>query len=95
MFYNFASARPTNDLIALAACIKGLRPESRPERLAKIQTPILIAVGDHDDIARGAPELIELIPTARLVTIAGRDHMSAVVAREFKQAALEFLTADS
>ena len=94
MFYNFASARPTNDLIALAACIKGLRPESRPERLAKIQTPILIAVGDHDDIARGAPELIELIPTARLVTITGRDHMSAVVAREFKQAALEFLTTE-
>ena len=94
MFYNFASSRPTNDLIALAACIKGLRPESRPERLAKIQTPILIAVGDHDDIARGAPELIELIPTARLVTIAGRDHMSAVVAREFKQAALEFLTTE-
>ena len=94
MFYTFASARPTNDLIALAACIKGLRPESRPERLAKIQTPILIAVGDHDDIARGAPELIELIPTARLVTITGRDHMSAVVAREFKQAALEFLTTE-
>jgi len=93
-FYNFASARPTNDLIALAACIKGLRPESRPERLAKIQAPILIAVGDHDEIALGAPELIELIPTARLVTIAGRDHMSAVVAREFKQAALEFLTAE-
>ena len=58
-------------------------------------SPILIVVGDHDEIARGAPELIELIPSARLVTIAGRDHMSAVVAREFKQAALEFLTADS
>jgi len=94
-FYKFASARPTNDLIALAACIKGLRPESHPERLAKIHTPILIAVGDQDDIARGAPELVELIPTARLVTVKGRDHMSAVVAREFKQAALEFLTADS
>jgi len=93
-FYKFASARPTNDLLALAACIMGLRPEADPERLAKIRTPILIVVGDHDDIARGAPELVELIPTARLVTIAGRDHMSAVVAREFKQAALEFLSAE-
>lgn len=91
-FYKFASARPANDLVALAACIVGLKPESNPERLSKIQTPILIVVGDEDDIARGAPELIEEIPTARLVTIAGRDHMSAVVAREFKQAALEFLT---
>ena len=42
----------------------------------------------------GAPELIELIPSARLVTIAGRDHMSAVTARDFKQAALDFLTAE-
>jgi pimeloyl-ACP methyl ester carboxylesterase len=92
-FYKFASARPTNDLTALAACIIGLRPERHPERLAKVKTPILIVVGDTDDIARGAPELIEEIPTARLVTLPDRDHMSAVVAREFKQAALEFLSA--
>lgn len=92
-FYRFASARPSNDLIALAACISGLRPERNPERLARIRTPILVVVGDRDDIARGAPELIELIPSARLVTIAGRDHMSAVPAREFKEEALDFLTA--
>jgi len=91
-FYKFASARPGNDLVALAACIRGLRPERHPERLAKIRTPILVAVGDRDDIARGAPELIEEIPSARLYTIPGRDHMSAVTAREFKQAALDFLT---
>jgi pimeloyl-ACP methyl ester carboxylesterase len=93
-FYKFASARPANDLIALAACISGLRPENRPDRLARIQTPILIVVGDRDEVAQGAPELIELIPSARLVSVTGRDHMSAVVAREFKQAALDFLTAE-
>lgn len=93
-FYTFASARPTNDLQALAACILGLRPENHPDRLARIRTPILVVVGDRDEIARGAPDLVELIPTARLVTIAGRDHLSAVPAREFKQAALGFLTAE-
>jgi pimeloyl-ACP methyl ester carboxylesterase len=92
-FYRFASARPNNDLEALAACIVGLRPDSDPRRLAAIRTPILIAAGDRDEIARGAPELVELIPTARLVTIAGRDHMSAVPSRDFKQAAVDFLTA--
>ena len=91
-FYRFASGRPVNDLQALAACIAGLRPDANPKRLAAIKTPLLIVVGENDDIARGAPELVELIPTARLVTIAGRDHMSAVPAREFKQAALDFLT---
>jgi pimeloyl-ACP methyl ester carboxylesterase len=91
-FYQFAAARPINDLVALAACITGLRPDANPARLAKIRTPILVVVGDRDDIASGAPELVELIPSARMVTLAGRDHMSSVVAREFKQAAMEFLT---
>jgi pimeloyl-ACP methyl ester carboxylesterase len=90
-FYRFASARPVNDLQALAACIVGLKPGEDPARLATIKTPILIVAGDQDQIARGAPELVELIPSARLVTIPGRDHMSAVPARDFKRAALEFL----
>jgi pimeloyl-ACP methyl ester carboxylesterase len=93
-FYRFASARPINDLKALAACMRGLRPHATAEQLSRIRAPILVVVGDLDDIARDAPELIELIPTARLVTIPGRDHMSAVPAREFKRAALEFLTAE-
>ncbi|MHB8588668.1 MAG: alpha/beta fold hydrolase [Candidatus Dormibacteraceae bacterium] len=93
-FYRFASARPTNDLKALAACITGLRPVADPRRLSAIQTPILVVVGERDDIARGAPELVELIPSSRLVTIPGRDHMSSVPAREFKQAAIEFLAAE-
>jgi len=91
MFYRFASSRPVNDLEALAACIVGLKPDADRSRLAAIKTPILIVVGANDQIARRAPELVELIPTARLVTIPGRDHMSAVPAREFKQAAVEFL----
>ncbi|HEV2029521.1 MAG TPA: alpha/beta hydrolase [Candidatus Dormibacteraeota bacterium] len=93
-FYRFASARPTNDLKALAASITGLRPPNDPARLSAIRTPILIVVGDGDDLARGAPELVELIPSSRLVTIPGRDHMGAVAAREFKQVAIEFLSAE-
>lgn len=93
-FYRFASSRPSNDLRALAACIQGLKPNADPARLARITTPILIVAGDKDNIALGAPELVELVPSARLVTVAGRDHMSAVVARDFKQAALDFLGAD-
>ena len=93
-FYSFASSRPTNDLEALAACIAGLRPEADPRRLGSITTPILVVVGDRDELAEGAPELVELIPSARLVTVPGRDHMSAVPAREFRRAALDFLSPD-
>ena len=91
-FFRFASAQPTNDLKALAACITGLRPKTDPARLSAIRTPILVVVGDRDELAPDAPELVELIPSSRLAVIQGRDHMGAVPAREFKQAAIEFLT---
>ncbi len=93
-FYSFASARPTNDLKALAACITGLQPRQDPAKLSSIKTPILIVVGDRDELARDAPDLVEQIPSARLVTIPGRDHMGAVPAREFKAAAIDFLTSE-
>jgi pimeloyl-ACP methyl ester carboxylesterase len=93
-FYKFASAAPGNDLKALAACIRGLRPDPSPARLARIQTPVLVVVGDRDDIARGAPELVELIPSSHLITVPGRDHLGAVPAREFKRAAIDFLSAE-
>lgn len=93
-FYEFAKARPSNDLEALAACILGPQPEPDPAALAKITNPVLVVVGEQDDIASDVDRLIESIPTARLVTIAGRNHMSAVPAGEFKIAALEFLSDD-
>jgi pimeloyl-ACP methyl ester carboxylesterase len=93
-FYRFASAQPANDLRALAACILGLKEEHRPESMAAIRTPILFVVGDRDDIAGDVEGLIEQIPTSRLVTIAGRDHLGTVPAREFKRAAVDFLTAE-
>jgi pimeloyl-ACP methyl ester carboxylesterase len=92
-FQRFASARPINDLEALAACMEGLghSPGFEPARLATIDTPILLAVGERDEVAYNAAELAARIPTARLVIIPGRDHMGAVPARQFKDAALEFL----
>ncbi len=93
-FYRFASARPTNDLKALAACITGLEPQWDRAKVSAIRTPILVVAGDRDELAPDAPELVELIPSSRLVVIAGRDHMGAVPAREFKEAAIDFLLAD-
>ncbi|HEY1163192.1 MAG TPA: alpha/beta hydrolase, partial [Candidatus Dormibacteraeota bacterium] len=65
--------------------------EPDPATLAKINNPVLVVVGDQDDIVADVDKLIESLPTAKLVTIAGRNHMSAVPAGEFKKAALEFL----
>jgi len=90
-FYQFASGHKGNDLEALASCIEGLERDLDPARLARITTPILVVVGDRDELVSGSQDLVEQIPTARLVTVAGRDHLGTVTAREFKQAALEFL----
>ncbi len=89
-FYDFARARPTNDLEALAACILGPQSPMDPGRLASITNPVLVVVGDQDQIVGKVDRLVASIPGARLVTVAGRNHMSAVPAREFKAAALEF-----
>ncbi len=92
-FQRFASARSTNDLEALAACMEGLghSPGFDPARLAAITTPTMLAVGERDEIAHDAAQLAAQIPGARLVVILGRDHMGAVPARQFKDAAVEFL----
>jgi len=91
MFYQFAAARPINDLEALACCILGPQPRLSPDRLASIRVPVGIMAGDLDPIARGAPELARQIHGARFVSITGRNHMNAVPARQFKEAALDFL----
>ncbi len=91
MFYQFAVARPVNDLEALACCILGPQPALTGAELGEITAPVAIMAGDRDPVARGAAELASQIPGARYVPIAGRNHMNAVPARQFKDAALEFL----
>jgi pimeloyl-ACP methyl ester carboxylesterase len=81
-----------SDLKALAACIRGPREKIRPEDLAKIAVPTLVALGSKDVIAGSGEELARLIPGAQLLDIEGRDHMKAVGDARFKQGVLDFLT---
>ncbi len=91
MFFRFAVARPINDLEALACCILGPHPALDERLLTGIPNPLLLVAGDQDPIARGGPELAGRIPGAAFVHLPGRNHMNAVPARAFKDAALEFL----
>jgi len=83
--------RTGSDLKALAACMRGARRPITPQELAGIAVPVLVAVGDRDPIGGSAQGLAGLIPGAEALVMAGRDHMSAVGAKEFKAAVLEFL----
>jgi pimeloyl-ACP methyl ester carboxylesterase len=80
-----------SDLAALAACMKSLGYQFPPEEFAKCRVPVLIVRGSDDDIAGPAREIAAMIPGAEYVEIPGRNHMSAVGDKIFKEAALDFL----
>lgn len=92
MFRQFAE-RTGSDLKALAACMRATRVRISAEDVGGISAPVLIAVGADDEVSGPAEPLAELIPRAKTLTMPGRDHMSAVGAKEFKAGVTEFLEA--
>jgi pimeloyl-ACP methyl ester carboxylesterase len=59
--------------------------------VAKINVPVLVAVGTRDLVAGSAQELAALIPGARALDIRNRDHMLAVGDKIYKAGAIDFL----
>ncbi len=79
------------DLKALAACIRSARDPLRPEQLAHIKAPVLVAVGSKDVIGGSAEGLASLLPNGEALEIERRDHMKAVGDRQFKEGVIAFL----
>ena len=90
MFRVFAE-QTKSDLRALAACVRGSRQTLSPAQIATIRIPALVAVGSQDEIGGSAPELAALLPSGQALEIPGRDHMTAVGDKVFKQGVLRFL----
>lgn len=80
-----------NDLLALAACMRGFRPDFRAEDLAKIAAPVLVVAGENDTMVGDPRRLAELIPGAEVLIVPGRDHLNTVGDRRYKERVLEFL----
>ena len=80
-----------SDRLALAACMRSSRQKISEEDVARIERPVLVAVGTKDDIAGSPQKLAALIPNAEVLEIPGRDHMVAVGDKVHKQGVLEFL----
>ncbi len=80
-----------SDRRALAACMRSSRQKISEEDVARIERPVLIAVGTKDDIAGSPHKLAALIPHAEVLEIPGRDHMVAVGDKVHKQGVLAFL----
>jgi pimeloyl-ACP methyl ester carboxylesterase len=80
-----------SDLKALAACMRTWSRTISREDAASIRVPVLVATGTMDTIAGSGPELAALIPGAKNLDIANRDHMRTVGDPAFKQGVLDFL----
>src|SRR5690606_18501898 len=90
MFRKFAD-QTKSDRIALAACVitsKELLPAVAIERILQ---PVLVAVGETDDIAGNPYKLVDLLPHGQVLEIPGRDHMLAVGDQVYKEGVLDFL----
>jgi len=90
MFRKFAD-QTGSDRVALAACMKATRQPISADDLAMLKMPVLIAVGEKDELAGSAEALGEIIPGAEVLPIPKRDHMLAVGDKVYKAGVLDFL----
>jgi pimeloyl-ACP methyl ester carboxylesterase len=83
---------PEVDRAALAACLRSPRPPLTPERLAAVDLPVLVVIGDKDFAGPGEP-LAEALPNAELVTLRNVDHFATPKDFGCIDATLDFLGA--
>jgi pimeloyl-ACP methyl ester carboxylesterase len=84
-----------SDRAALAACMMTSRQPMAIEDVKRITVPVLVAVGEDDDMAGSPEKLAALMPNAEAFTIPRRNHMLATGDKRFKEAALTFLARQS
>ena len=80
-----------SDRQALAACMETSRQPMARADVRRIDVPVLVAVGEADEMAGPPGPLAELLPQAEAFVIPKRDHMRATGDKAFKAAALDFL----
>ncbi|MCX5516130.1 alpha/beta hydrolase [Kaistia algarum] len=90
MFRKFAD-QTGSDRVALAACMKATRQPISADDLSTLKMPVLVAVGEKDELAGSPQALAEIIPGAEVLEIPKRDHMLAVGDKAYKAGALDFL----
>lgn len=80
-----------SDREALAACMETSRQPMARADVRRIDVPVLVAVGEADEMAGPPQPLADLLPQGEAFVIPRRDHMRATGDPKFKEAALAFL----
>lgn len=81
------------DLKALAACMRGTRTPFGPADLSRAQRPVLVVCGEEDKITGAPGPLAAAFADGRAVSIPGRDHMTTVGDKRYKEAVVAFFRA--
>ena len=91
LFYRRFADQMGADRRALAACWRRPIRELDAADLAAVTLPALYTVGDRDSVAGDPEPLATAMRHAKVVRLTGKDHMSAVGAKQHREAVLAFL----
>jgi pimeloyl-ACP methyl ester carboxylesterase len=81
-----------NDALAIAAVLRRPpNPNFTPERLARVECPVLIVNGSEDPLGRASQRLRACLPAARSETLPGVGHFDLTAQRDFIFLALDFI----
>ncbi|HET9200688.1 MAG TPA: alpha/beta hydrolase [Dehalococcoidia bacterium] len=92
--FRIFAERMGNDLQALFAMQRAGRSGFDAAKLADVKLPVMVLVGEGDTLIVSAKKLAAAIPNAKYVKVPG-DHLTAVGAKEFRQAIVDFLASVS
>jgi pimeloyl-ACP methyl ester carboxylesterase len=83
--------RGKNDLEALALCKLRRRHSFTAAEFGRLDVPVLIVLGEADTMTGPPDALARALPSARVVIVPKRDHMSTVGDKTYKAAVIDFL----
>jgi pimeloyl-ACP methyl ester carboxylesterase len=81
------------DRAALAACVVSSREPMHEYQVREIAAPVLVAVGENDEMAGEVEPLVKLLPQGEGFIIPKRNHMLSTGDPKFKAATVKFLLA--
>jgi pimeloyl-ACP methyl ester carboxylesterase len=94
-FRQHAASRPFNDLIVLAACLRGQSSVFDLGRLSAVIAPTLAIVGEQDRLAGAPHPVAALFPRGVAETVPRVNHASALADQNFRERAVAHLARGS
>jgi pimeloyl-ACP methyl ester carboxylesterase len=91
-YVQMAAGIPGNDLTALISLVEGMRDGEQPTVDNAPGQPLLFATGSDDSILEKSRALSAASPDATFFEIPGRNHFNAPTSRDFRGAAIGFLS---